>query len=341
MIEERRAELEGWLAERAGARSCELKGFRKLSGGAIQENWLLEVEMNGGALPGQGGLVVRTDSPSRVVQSLGREQEFALLEVAHAAGMTVPEPLFLDSEGVVVGKPFYVMHHVAGTANPRRLTRDAALDPSRRSLAEQLGREIARLHAVVPPHPDLGFLGTPPTNPAKQRAESFLEQFDGLPEPLPILEWGARWLARNAPDSERVTLCHGDYRVGNIMIEGGRITGVLDWEFASWSDPMEDIGWLCARCWRFGVDEREVGGLGMRQDLYRGYEEETGRLLDWSSVAYWEVMATVRWAIIAHYQGLRHVSGAEFSMELALTGRKAVEMELDVLTQIRAIEEAR
>lgn len=102
---------------------------------------------------------------------------------------------------------------------------------------------------------------------------------------------------------------------------------------------MEDIGWLCARCWRFGMDAREAGGLGARADLYQGYEAETGRMLDWSTVAYWEVMATVRWAIIAHYQGLRHVSGAEFSMELTLTGRKAAEMELDVLTQIRAIEE--
>lgn len=102
---------------------------------------------------------------------------------------------------------------------------------------------------------------------------------------------------------------------------------------------MEDIGWLCARCWRFGMDSREAGGLGDRMDLYRGYEAETGALIDWSTVPYWEVMATVRWAIIAHFQGLRHVSGSEFSMELALTGRKAAEMELDVLTQIRAIEE--
>jgi aminoglycoside phosphotransferase (APT) family kinase protein len=341
VVETHRAALEAWLAERAGARTCTLTAIRKLPGGAIQENWLLEVDMRDGALPGPASLVLRTDSPSRVVQSLGREQEFALLEVAHGAGMTVPEPLFLDSEGIVIGKPFYVMRRAGGTANPRHLTRDPTLDPERAGLTERLGREIARLHVVEPPHADLEFLGSPPTNPAKRRAESFLEQLDGLPDPLPILEWGSRWLQRNAPERQHVALCHGDYRIGNIMIDGGRVTGILDWEFASWSDPMEDIGWLCARCWRFGVDDREAGGLGARQDLYRGYEAETGRMLDWSTVAYWEVMATVRWAIIAHYQGQRHVSGAEFSMELALTGRKAAEMELDVLTQIRTIEEGR
>jgi len=339
VIEAHRAALRDWLAARAGAQGCVVHFMEKLSGGAIQENWLLRVEMQGGAMPGPRELVIRTDSPSSVVQSLGREQEFALLEVAHGAGMTVPEPLYLDSEGAVIGKPFYVMRRVTGTTNPRDLTRDTMLDYRRDLLTHDIGREIARLHTVVPPHPDLDFLGPPPENPARQRAESFLEQLDGLSDPLPVLEWGTRWLRRNAPESERVTLCHGDYRTGNIMIDDARVTGILDWEFASWSDPMEDIGWLCARCWRFGMDAREAGGLGPRAELYRGYETEAGHLLDWSKVAYWEVMATVRWAIIAHYQGLRHVSGAEFSMELALTGRKAAEMELDVLTQIRAIEE--
>lgn len=339
MIDGQRAALAEWLAERAGAESCNVTNARKLSGGAIQENWLLEIDMRGGSMPGPSALVIRTDSASGVVQSLGREQEFALIEIAHAAGMTVPEPLFLDSEGTVMGKAFYVMHRVTGTADPRHLTRDRLIEPRRVALTEEIGGEIAKLHRLEPPHPELEFLGTPPACPARDRADSFLEQLDALPGPLPILEWGSRWLRRNAPESDRVVLCHGDYRTGNIMIDGSEITGILDWEFASWSDPMEDIGWLCARCWRFGMDTREAGGLGDRLDLYRGYEAEAGVMIDWSTVSYWEVMATVRWAIIAHYQGLRHVSGSEFSMELALTGRKAAEMELDVLTQIRAIEE--
>ena len=295
--------------------------------------------MDGGSLPGRSELVLRTDSPSRVVQSHSRDQEFALLKVAQATGMTVPEALFLDNEGAAIGKPAYVMRRAAGTANPRQLTRDPTLDPHRPSLAESLGREIARLHRIKPPHPELDFLGPAPAAPAAQRAESFLVELDTLPTPLPILEWGRRWLAQNAPASDRVVLCHGDYRIGNVMVDGARITGILDWEFASWGDPIEDIGWLCARCWRFGIDDREVGGVGARADLYRGYEAEVGHIVDWSWVPYWEVMATIRWGIIAHHQGLRHTSGAESSIELALTGRKAVEMELDVLNQIRRIEE--
>lgn len=333
--------LAAWLADRSGAGSVVITDLRKLSGGAIQENWLISAVADGGSLDGPVDLVLRTDAPSAVVQSLGRAEEFTVLGLAGKAGMTVPEPLYVDPDGSVLGKPAYVMRRVTGTANPRQLTRDTALDPHRSALARQFGREIAKLHRVTPPREGLAFLGDPPASPAKKRIAGLLEQLDRLPAPLPILEWGIRWLSRNVPVSGRVALCHGDYRIGNIMIDGAELTGFLDWEFASWSDPMEDIGWLCARCWRFGADAREAGGFGERADLYQGYEAEAGHTIDWSSIAYWEVMATVRWAIIAHHQGLRHVSGAEFSIELALTGRKAAEMELDVLTQIRRIEEAR
>src|SRR3546814_11897311 len=107
--------------------------------------------------------------------------------------------------------------------------------------------------------------------------------------------------------------------------------------FASWSDPLEDVGWLCARCWRFGADDREVGGFGDRADFQRGYEAETGRAVDWRAVPYWEVLATVRWAIIALHQGERHLSGREFSMELALTARKSAEMEYDLRSEERRV----
>ena len=169
----------------------------------------------------------------------------------------------------------------------------------------------------------------------------FRALLDALPDPVPVLEWGTRWLSLNEPAGQSVALCHGDYRTGNYMVDAGALTGILDWEFASWSDPLEDIGWLCARCWRFGADDRPVGGVGAREDLYAGYEAEAGAALDWSAVPYWEVLATVRWAIIARLQGQRHVSGDQSSLELALTGRKAAEMELDVLTQIRRIEKER
>lgn len=330
--------LAGWMTDRLAAVSVRLSRPTKMSGGAIQENWKLDAEVTGGAHAGTLALVLRTDAPSGVSVSHPRAHEFALLKAAFAAGATVPEPLALDETGTVLGKPFYLMRRASGTANPRVLSRDKSLDPYRPALTASIGRELARIHSITPPRGDLDFLPQDPRPPVARRLEEFRTQLDALPEAYPALEWAIRWLEMNAPDSSTTVLGHGDFRCGNIMADGAEVTAVLDWEFAGWSDPMEDVGWICARCWRFGADDRIVGGIGDLADFRRGYEAEAGHALDWDQVGFWEVLATVRWAIIALHQGERHLSGEEMSMELALTGRKAVEMEFDVLTQIRAIE---
>lgn len=330
-----------WLRAQTGAEKLDITGAKLLSGGAIQENWLLDLAVRGGRFDGLEHAVLRTDAASGVDESHGRAEEFRLLSAGFGAGMTVPEPLALEPIGSVIGKPFYVMRKAAGTANPRLLTRDTVLDPHRTDLARQIGREMARLHRIRPPRPDLDFLGDAPANPAGQRISELYSFLDSLPNAYPALEWGLRWLELNRPLPSPAVLCHRDFRTGNYMVSDGALTGVLDWEFAGWSDPLEDIGWFCARCWRFGSDEREAGGIGSRSDLYAGYEEEAGSPLDWSLVPYWEVLATVRWGAIALLQGERHNSGAERSIELALTGRKAAEMELDILQQIAGIERTR
>lgn len=343
MRAETREDLGRWLADALDASEVRVTEPAKMSGGAIQENWTFDALVTDGPHAGTVGLVLRTDAPSGLSGSRTRVEEYALLKAAHAAGVTVPEPLALDAAGGLLGKPFYVMRRAPGTANPRTLARNPALDPHRPALTEAIGRELARIHRIEPPRDDLGFLGAAPRAPARRRIDEFLQQLDALPRPYPVLEWAIRWLDRNAPETPVSVLGHGDFRCGNLMVdatEGPTVTAVLDWEFASWSDPMEDIGWLCARCWRFGADGRAVGGIGDRADFQRGYEAVSGRPLDWSRVPYWEVLATARWTIIALHQGERHLSGREFSMELALTARKAAEMEHDLLTQIRATEEA-
>jgi len=333
--------LSAWLVPRLQADTVRLGPASKMSGGAIQENWKLDAEVAGGPHAGTLALVLRTDAPSGVSVSHPRAHEFALLRAAFAAGVTVPEPLALDPEGAVIGKPFYLMRRAAGTANARTLSRDAALDPHRAALTEAIGRELARIHSIAPPRDDLAFLPTDPRPPVARRLDEFRTQLDALPDAYPALEWGIRWLEINAPENRASVLGHGDFRCGNLMVDGAAVTAVLDWEFAGWSDPMEDVGWICARCWRFGADARRVGGIGDLDDLRRGYEAESGHAPAWGDVDYWEVLATVRWAIIALHQGERFLSGEERSMELALTGRKAVEMEFDVLTQIRRIKEER
>ncbi|MNY26375.1 Phosphotransferase enzyme family protein [compost metagenome] len=115
------------------------------------------------------------------------------------------------------------------------------------------------------------------------------------------------------------------------MVDGNGLTAILDWEFAGWSDPLEDLGWFCARCWRFGADALEAGGIGQREDFYQGYESVSGRPIDRAQVAYWEVMAHMNWAIIAIQQAERHLSGEEDSLLLALTGHIVPELEYEIL----------
>ena len=143
---------------------------------------------------------------------------------------------------------------------------------------------------------------------------------------------------RKTPVSDEVVLCHCDYRTGNYLVDEGELSGILDWEFASWSDPLEDIAWFCARCWRFGQLHQEAGGMGSRGAFYKGYERISGKSINTDVIPYWEIMATVRWAIIALQQGHRHTSGEQTSLELALTGRMVPEMELDALMQIETVK---
>jgi aminoglycoside phosphotransferase (APT) family kinase protein len=328
------AALARWLGAAAGADDLRIVDLDKLAGGAIQENWGLTVEFGGN----RQDWVLRTDAPSGVATSHTRLQEFALLKAAHAAGVTVPEPLFLCTDASVLGKPFYIMARVAGRAEGHVLVRDDAVIAAGDALVKVLGRELARIHTITPSRDDLAFLPMPDGPPALWRVATYRRYLDEMPDPNPPLEYALRWLERHAPESREITLCHSDFRAGNTMIDGARMTGILDWEFASWSDPMEDIAWFCARCWRFGAWEREAGGIGSREAFYRGYEAESGRTIDRAVIPYWEIMGAVRWAVIALQQGERHLTGGEESLELALTGLRAPEMELDALLDIAAIE---
>ncbi len=327
----RRQALAQFLAAASGAAEVEVGAPRPLSGGAIQENWALDAHFDGGMLAGDRQLVLRAAGPSGVPSSLGRIEEFAVLRAAFGAGVTVPEPLFACADPGVLGKPFFVMQRVAGTAAAHRITRDRALDPVLPSIAERLGEELGRIHTIRPPRPDLAFL--PPYSTARplRQIARFRAYLDRHLMPRPVLEWGMRWLERHLPAPAEPVLCHGDFRTGNYLLAGATLTGILDWEFAGWGDPHADIGWFCSKGWRFARLDREAGGIADRAPFYHGYQREAGRVIDPQQVFFWEVMASVRWGVIALQQSDRHILAGERSLDLALTGRRATECELEIL----------
>jgi aminoglycoside phosphotransferase (APT) family kinase protein len=332
--------LSRFIAEAAGARRATLAGMAPLRGGAIQENWAIDVDLEGGGMSGRHSLVLRADALSRVAASHSRSREFALLKVAHASGVTVPEPLWCCTDVEVIGRAFYLMRRMPGIAAGHRVVKELALGGDRDALAQRLGQELARIHSILPPSPaagsSLGFLAQPSSNPALDRVRLYRGYLDDLGDPRPAVEWGLRWLELNAPETSEITLVHQDFRTGNYLVDESGLTAILDWEFAAWGDPMSDIGWFCAKCWRFGAVEREAGGIAARAPFYRGYEAASGRRIDHAAVHYWEVAAHVRWAAIALQQAARHLSGQERSLELALTGRIVPELELEILNLIDA-----
>lgn len=323
--------LAAFLAGAAEAGSVVIVEAKPLTGGAIQENWLIDADFRDGPLAGRQELVLRRDAPSAVAVSLSRAQEFRLLQAARAAGVSVPEPLWLCADPSLLGKPFYLMRRLAGTAVGRRLVKDDGPVGDKAALAERLGEELARIHGITPPSDELGFLERPEGSPARHAVSRYRQHLDALGQPRPALEWGLRWCEIEAPPAGQLTLVHQDFRTGNYMVDDQGLTGILDWEFCAWGEPMSDIGWFCAKCWRFGRDDREAGGIAARAPFYRGYERVSGRKIDPEAVAYWEVMAHIRWAVIALQQGWRHISGEQPSLELALTGRRVAELEHEVL----------
>jgi aminoglycoside phosphotransferase (APT) family kinase protein len=332
MDRERLKRFEAWLTREFGA-PVKIESVERLTGGAIQENWKVAAQVSAGKHAGDHVWVVRTDAPSAVETSHSRADEFDLLRAAHDTGVLVARPRFLCHDRGVLGAPFFATDFVAGTAQARRIVRDPEIGTFGPLLARQLGRELGKLHAITPPRADLAFLGHPPDNAWEARIETYRGYLDAIGDPQPTLEWVMRLLQRNAPPGAGVVLCHGDFRTGNYMVDAGNLTAILDWEFAQWGDPYEDIGWFCANCWRFGQSQREAGGIAAKADFLNGYRETSGIEIDQTVVQSWEVMATVKWAVIALQQGQRYVAGNETSLELALTGRMVPEMELDLLVQ--------
>lgn len=328
------AGLAPWLVKALGARSVSIERMQKLPGGAIQENWLIDLSIEGGPRSGSQHWVLRTDAPSTITTSLGRPEEFAILRVAHAAGVMSPEPILLCEDLGVTGRAFYLMSRASGTAQGRKIVRDPNLPAFGPALAKSLGAELAKLHDVQPPVPGLSFLPIPDGHPAQARIDRYRDDLDALPDGHPVLELALNWLETNMPPANDLVLCHTDYRTGNYMVENGKLTAILDWEFTSWSDPDEDIGWFCARCWRFGNDDLMAGGIAALDPFLQGYESVSGRRVDRTRIRYWQVMAELRWAIIALQQGERCRSGTEVTQELALTGLMAAEMELNILNLI-------
>jgi aminoglycoside phosphotransferase (APT) family kinase protein len=227
------------------------------------------------------------------------------------------------SDGLGTG---FIMQRIEGETIARKILRDAQFAKARPLLARQLGEVAAVIHAL--PRVKLPELRT---STAPQEIAELEREYRGFDWPRPVFELALCWLRGHDPGPpQQVTLVHGDFRHGNLIIGPDGLRAVLDWELAHLGDPMEDLGWVCVNSWRFGEIDKPVGGFGSREELFAGYRAE-GRRVDPSRVEFWEVMGTLRWGVMCCGMMQRFRSGPDHAMERAMIGRRASETEIDLL----------
>lgn len=307
------------LADRLGTvlGANRVTDLRVLTGGASRATWAFHAD--------DRALILRTGPPDDV--HAGMELEAAALRRAAEAGAPVPAVIAADNSGAVLGTPYLICDFIGGETIVRKIAR--TLDASARArLLDQCAQALAAIHRADP-----AGIGLSMTDPL----DEWRAQLDEMGDTTAVFEYAFRWLERHRPARTPAVLVHGDFRMGNLIVDDGRLAAVLDWELTHIGEALDDLAWFCIRAWRFGAPrELAAGGLGSIEEFVTAYEAAGGAAVDRAALRWWLVAATLRWGVICRYQFERHRSGQTRSVELAAIGRRVCETEHDLLTLLEA-----
>lgn len=304
------------LGELLDARITDLT---RLTGGASRTTWSFTAHDSTGAR----ALILRT-GPTEETHA-GMELEARAQQLAGARGAPVPEIVTASNSLDPLGNPYLICTAIAGETIVRRIQR--ALDEDGRGrLLRQCAAALAAIHRANPA--EAGLTAMNPIDEVRR-------ELDAMNDTTATFEWAFRWLRRHRPRPASTTLVHGDFRMGNLIVDteaGGELAAVLDWELVHAGDPIEDLAWFCIRAWRFGAPkELAAGGLGSIDEFLAAYADAGGAPIDRDAFRWWSVLATLHWGVICRFQAERHLSGRSPSVELATIGRRVCETEWDLL----------
>jgi len=314
------------LAHKIIAGGETVEGLKRLSGGASQETWAFVVQAGGGShkcilrrAPGGGG-------EARSSAAITLPGEAALIDAAIDQGVRAPPVRHVCNPGDGLGEAF-IMAHVEGETIARKLLRDDRFSKARVALTADCGSAIAGIHAI----PLSAVPNDVPPSSGLDQIEKYFEIYTGFETPRPVFELAFKWLKDNAPAPVEPVLVHGDFRIGNLMVNETGLAAVLDWELAHIGDPREDLGWICVNSWRFGQSHNRVGGFGQLEDLLSSYAAAGGAKFTVQDIAWWETLGTLKWGVMCMimYEAFR--SGADPSVERAAIGRRVSETEIDLI----------
>ena len=301
-----------------------IDNLRALTGGASRSTWAFDAV----APEGPRSLILRIGPPDDVHAPM--ELEARVQVAAAAAGAPVPHILVADNSAATLGNPFLICDEVKGETIVRRIERmldRAGGTVGRESLLRQCAQALAAIHrARIDDVHDAGLA-------AQDQLTEWRDRLDAMGDTTATFEWAFRWLDAHRPAPSPVHLVHGDYRMGNLIVDGSELAAVLDWELVHIGEAYEDLAWFCIRAWRFGAPaSRGAGGLGSIESFLGAYQQAGGATVDRVTFHWWLVLATLRWGVICRYQAERHLSGQTRSVELATIGRRVCETEWDLLT---------
>ena len=307
------ASLQQVLAPALG--EVEVSDLQRLTGGASRTTWAFSTSSADAP-----ALILRTGPPDDMHASM--ELEAAVQQRAAAAGAPVPRILAADNSAAALGNPYLICAAVSGETIVRRIYR--GLDDVRRArLLRQCAQALAAVHRA-----DFDGIGLSRVD----ELTDWRQRLDEMGDTTATFEWTFRELEKSRPAPSPTRLVHGDFRMGNLIVDDSGLAAVLDWELTQLGEVYEDLAWFCVRAWRFGAPSSlGAGGLGGVETFLVSYEEAAGTAVDRDTFRWWLAVATLRWGVICRYQAERHLSGQTKSVELAAIGRRVSETEWDLL----------
>ena len=284
------SKLSTYLTERLTSDSpVVVSNLSRIPGGASRETWMFDAKWTKGGQAQHAPFVVRLDPPASLVES-DRVVEYAFYTAFQGTDVPVPGMRWLESDSKHLGAAFFIMDRITvGETNVRNISQPhyaGAKAMIGRRMFEVLGAihtfdwsESAITKVVAAPAPEAAW----------SEQVSYWEDMIDRNEisPQPIARAGIRWLRRNPPPpAQRISVVHGDYRVGNFLYSLEGIHGVLDWEMAHLGDPIEDLAWAVHEIW-----DRD---LIPRAECIEVYERASGLKVDADALHWWDVFNGVK-----------------------------------------------
>jgi aminoglycoside phosphotransferase (APT) family kinase protein len=233
-----------------------------------------------------------------------REAKLQLALAPHGIRLATIRAVCEDES--VLGVPFYVMDFIDGHVVTAALPPGLESEDARRRLGLDLVDALVEIHAADIRAPDLAAFVRPGSYAERQvRRFTQLWEINQTRELPAVVEVGS-WLADNLPEPGPPTVVHGDYRLGNMMVDlddPSRILAVLDWEMGAIGDPRADVGYLLATYSEPGGEPNPLGtspvtttpGFPSKRELVERYAERSGR--DVEPLAWFQALALWKAAV--------------------------------------------